>query len=145
MRYLFVLAALGCSSIDTSNLPSTDGYQTWRQFGPYTSNVAFHGDTYRIVYANDVATTFDHGGRYPVGSVLVKESYAKTSSGGKGDLQYVDIMRKIDPTMTKTDAVVDDDWVFSYQSGSKELQLGTCYAGCHVQAPHDSAWIDYGD
>jgi hypothetical protein len=145
MRYLPILVLVACSGLDTSGLPSTDGYTSWKKFGPFTTEIPGHGDTYRVVYANPIAETYDHGGRYPVSSVIVKEIYNKTSSGGPGDLAYTAIMRKIDPTTTSTSAHVDDGWVFSYEENQTEKQAGSCYASCHVQAPYDAAWIDYGD
>ncbi|MFT5393898.1 MAG: hypothetical protein ACI8PT_004102 [Gammaproteobacteria bacterium] len=61
------------------------GYQQWRRYNqtPYLSTV--HGNHYLNHYANDIAAAygaFEEAGTLPVGSVLAKDSYAVTETGG---------------------------------------------------------------
>lgn len=143
MRYLVLIAALaGCGeSVDPAGLPSVDGYDTWHRV-EVTGPAPGHGDTYRIIYVNEVARAYD-GGRYAPGAVLVKEIRALTDDGGAGDLDYLAIMRKLEPG---ADQPTDRDWLFSRADapGGAETHDDFCWGACHAQAPVDSAWYDYG-
>ena len=63
----------GCGeTVDVAGLPSTDGHTEWDSFeleGPAPG----HGDTFRIIYTNDLARSYTGAGAYPDGSVIVKE------------------------------------------------------------------------
>lgn len=70
----------------SSGDPWASGYLPWKRFNtaPYLS--ATHGNHYINNYANDVAAPvygrFENGGVHPVGSVLAKDSFSVTRSGG---------------------------------------------------------------
>ena len=77
------IACAACSEIDTSQLPSTDGYQSWTMLEK-SNPIPGHGDTVRLIYINPVARSYPHFGRYPEGSVIVKEIHA----GGAVRIEY---------------------------------------------------------
>jgi len=68
-----------------SGHPAGSGYLGWRRHNtaPYLS--ATHGNHYVNNYANPVASAygrFEEAGRLPVGSVLAKDSFSLTDTGG---------------------------------------------------------------
>lgn len=142
MRWAIALALLtACGeAVDTADLPSIDGYDSWHRVD-VEGEAPGHGDTYRIIYANDAARGYTGGGEYPVGAVIVKE--IRGAGGAEQPIEYLAIMRKLDrdadaPTArgwlyTRTDAVGQDETHFDY-----------CYAACHAQAPLDGTFYDYG-
>lgn len=132
------LAACG----EAVDLPPPGDYTTWERFdvlGPAPG----HGDSYRIIYANDIAT--GNGPRlsgYLEGSILVKE-IRDNDDGQPGALRYVALMRRIGPppaTLTE-----EGGWVFSMTDtpGGDEVHNDFCWARCHVAAPYNGAWYDY--
>jgi len=145
VRALALLTALGASACVASEAvspPPLGDYTSWHRvdtWGPAPG----HGDSYRIIYVNDVARGFT-GGQYPEGSVLVKEIRARTADGAPGDLSYVGIMRRIGPP---TEAYADEaGWLFSKadEPGGAETYFPFCWERCHQAAPFAGAWLDYG-
>lgn len=137
-----LLCACGTTTVDPSGLAPLDGYTGWDGFetqGP----VPGHGDTYRIIYANDPARLYGHAGLYAEGSVLVKE-IRDNDDGSPGDLRYIAIMRKL--REAPADAELHGGWLFTMASelGAEETYDASCWERCHVQAPVDGAWFDYG-
>lgn len=143
-----LLTALLCASactgttVDTSGLESVDGYAEWDQFetqGPAPG----HGDTYRLIYTNFLARYYAHAGRYPLGSVIVKEVH-DNADGSPGDLRYIAVMRKL--SEAPADAELQGGWLFTMTSepGGEEVYDPGCWDRCHAQAPVDGAWFDYG-
>ena len=68
-----------------SGLAETQNYQEWRKYNsaPYLSST--HGNHYINNYANETGRAyarFEKAGRLPVGSVLVKDSFSVTETGG---------------------------------------------------------------
>ena len=140
MSIALVLAATACA-VPVDPEPVGD-YTTWKRLdvrGPAPG----HGDTYRIIYVNDVAAdptqSFVDG--YAEGSIIVKE-IRDDRDGEPGDLKYVALMRKL---ADGTDLPLQDHWLFSKSStpGGSESHADFCYARCHQAAPYDSAWYDY--
>lgn len=140
------LLAAGCGeSVDTAGLPSTDGFTDWHQV-QVEGDAPGHGDSFRIIYVNDVARSYTGAGRYPPGSVIVKE-IREAGGGPTGELLYVSIMRKLAEGDAAADGVpLDNDWLFTRadEVGASETHFGYCYDSCHAQAPVDNAWYDYG-
>lgn len=130
-RRAFVLLALaGCAGEPLDVEPPGD-YTSWGRIeteGPAPG----HGDTFRVIYANDVARTFA-GGAYPEGSILVKEIYERAGDE-RGPLGYIAIMRR-----------VDDAWLFSEtgEPNGEEVAHDFCWSYCHQAAPFDGAFLDY--
>lgn len=134
----------GCGSLDPDELAPIDGYPAWARTD-VTGEVAGHGESYRIIYANDVAQGYAHAGRYPTGSILVKEVRELRDDGTPGDLKYTAVMRKVgEEAAASLDAPVDGGWVFTQKRGDSERWLDLCWSSCHVQAPVDGAFYDYG-
>lgn len=125
MRRLAVLAAVAACAAPVDVAPPGD-YTAWARLTA-TGPAPGHGDTNRVIYANDVARTFT-GGRYPDGTIVVKEIY-------EGDaLAYLAIMRRL-----------DGDWLFTRAAspGGEEIARDSCWTTCHVAAPYDGAFLDY--
>jgi hypothetical protein len=137
-----LVAACDSETIDTTGLPTVDDYPTWSH-RDFSGPLAGHGTSYRIVYINDVAESYGGGGRYPVGTVLVKEVHALADDGTAGGLRQVAIMRKLPDDATEP---TDAGWLFTTTSspGGRETLGQSCYATCHQAAPFDGAFAAYG-
>jgi len=147
MQRLVSAAALMCVSagcgetVDTSGLPDISDYQSWRRYD-VTGDIPGHGDTYRIIYINDVARTYAHAGKYPLGTVLVKEI---RDGSADGDLNYIAVMRRLADGDVSVE--LDDGWLFTYLDNGidgDEIHVTSCWQNCHAQAPYRGAWFDYG-
>jgi hypothetical protein len=137
----------GCGEVvDTSALPPLTGYTDWYQVDS-TGPIAGHGDTYRIIYANDQAREYGGAGQYRNGTVLVKE-IRENLGGEPGDILYYAIMRKLG--QAPPGGTLEGGWLFTItdqlgdQLVDNEKYGPSCWNTCHVQAPIDGAWIDYG-
>lgn len=147
-------ALAGClEEVDPAGLPSIDGYRTWWSAPPLVGFIPGHGESYRVIYVNDVARTYPHAGRYPIGSVIVKEIHDVAGDDGQGELRYLAIMRKVGEPgelgALDVDAPVDRGWVFTEKRGTgadvPERHRGSCWSACHRQAAYDGVWLDYGE
>ena len=119
-----------------------------------TGAIPGHGDSYRIIYANDEARLRTQSGTYPGGSIIVKEVRHFDASGeGPGDLRYYGIMRKLgdapDGAELHAASPLDSNgWLFTYLGageGAEEEYRESCWSSCHVAAPIDGAFLDYGE
>ena len=137
-------ALLACvGTVDTDGLPALDGYDSWYRLDA-AGILPGHGESYRVIYANDTARQYQHAGVYPVGSVLVKEIRDIDANGGPGDLRYLGVMRRL--AEAPPGGKLEGGWQFTIfgDLGDAERQGSTCWDRCHVQAPIAGAWIDYG-
>jgi len=82
------------------------------------------------------------GGRYPAGSIVVKEIRARSGDGGAGPLRYRAVMRRIDEAAS--DLPLDEGWLFTRIDDGSETHDGSCFATCHRQAPYAGAWFHHG-
>ncbi len=137
------LAGCGGEDVDPSGLPAIAGYQSWPS-RTVKGEVAGHGDTVRVIYANDVARTYAHAGRYPVGSVLVKEVH-ENDYDKPGKLHETVVMRKVTEDFLPSSRPLDRGWLFTQLDGGKEIRKQLCWDKCHRQAKFDYAWFDYGE
>ena len=139
---LALVASAGCTVVDTSELPSIDRYVDWYSIET-TGAVPGHGDTYRIMYVNDIARSYPHAGDYPLGSVIVKEML-DNDDGNPGSLRYLAIMRRLEEA--PEGGKIEGGWLFTRSSelGADEIQGFTCWKKCHVQAPYAGAWFAHG-
>lgn len=135
---LFVVLA-GCAS-EVADFPPLGDYTTWERRDTKGTTPG-HGDTYRVIFANDIATTYVAGFGYPEGSTIVKEVYARDGEG-PGKLSVIEIMRREGPH--KLDG--EGGWVFTAASepnGQESLKENFCWRRCHQAAPFEGAWFDY--
>jgi hypothetical protein len=102
-------------------------YQGWTRFNmaPYGSST--HGRRYVNNYANDIARAYgraEEAGRFPVGSVIVKDSFVVTDDGGirPGPLF---VMEKMPAGFN----YVSGDWRYSVITGAGELAGRTAGPG----------------
>jgi len=143
VRRLGAIVALALAACgEPVEAPPLGDYSAWTRFdirGPAPG----HGDSYRIIYANPVATEdAPFFGGYPEGSILVKEVH-DDDGGQPGALRYVAIMRRVN---APPDYVVDEGgWLFSTSDapGGDETHTDRCWRRCHVAAPYHGAWYDY--
>ncbi|MBP6629674.1 MAG: hypothetical protein KBG28_20355 [Kofleriaceae bacterium] len=146
-RRLVGPAALLAAACGTAVAPEPTGdYTSWpvrlETYGPAPG----HGDTYRVIYANDVAAISPPGDYGPLAdagmtAVVVKEVRDNVNNT-PGPLRYLAIMRK--------QAGTDGDptqglWLFTRAEtpGGAEVQHDFCWDRCHVSAPLFGVWLDY--
>ena len=143
IRWILGFAALAAGCAESVSPEPLGDYTAWKRLD-VIGEAPGHGDTYRIIYANDLASdpasTLYNG--YPEGSVIVKEIY-ENDGDRPGALKYVAIMRRIGAVTT---ALVDQGgWLFSQSSkpNGSETHTDRCWNRCHVAAPFNGAWYDY--
>ena len=144
-RVVLALLLAGCTtSIDPTDLPSTDGYRVDWHVVQMTGEAPGHGAGCRNVYINDVGRAYGHAGRYKAGTVLVKDIWLGDECG-PGEPDYTAIMRRIgwdDPVAEGLP--LQDEWLFTLSEGGGEEHYDFCWTRCHLAAPWDGAWYDYG-
>jgi hypothetical protein len=122
---------------------SIDNYESWNKVEPLLGEVPAHGDTYRIMYRNEVAREYTGAGEYPIGSAIVKEIFERKGDA-KGKLLYKAVMRRLDPEIDPG-VPIDGGWLFTQiDSGADEFQRDLCWDSCHVRAPYQGAFFDHG-
>jgi hypothetical protein len=145
---LVVAAALAACGETYDGGGDIDGYWNWNGRTPYITthgDTPGHGDTIRLIYVNEKAREF-RGGKYEVGSIVVKEVRERKVNGGAGRLEVLEVMRRIG-----TDDVLYDTegggWLFTAApepGGPETIKTDFCWRRCHVNAPFAGAWFDYG-
>ena len=117
--------------------PDLGDYQSWYRVDTY-GDIPGHGDSYRIIYVNDIART---SGTTERDATLVKEVHDNTN-GQPGALRIIEIMRKETPG---TDPDDEGGWLFTQMTevGGGEVHRDLCWSRCHQQAPFAGAWFDY--
>lgn len=145
---LGTVCATGCPATQEINPDdlsiSIDGYQDWHKIEPLLGPLPAHGDTYRILYVNDIARDYSGAGFYPVGSAMVKEIYDLVGADARGDLSYTAVMRRYDAD-AEPDLPLMGDWLFTFLSTSgAETQMDSCWDSCHRQSPFSGAWFNHG-
>jgi len=160
---LLLLLAAACSEgtvVDIEPVPAD--YTDWFRIdsvGP----VPGHGDSYRIIYANDIARLFgtvigEEDDRefvytYPEGSIIVKE-VRERDGDQPGDIKYLGVMRMLADDEVPDGADLDEPtelrtygWLFTYLADdidSDEEWRSSCWDECHAAAPFAGAFYDYG-
>ena len=160
---LLFLVASACSEgtvVDIEPVPAD--YTDWFRIdtvGP----VPGHGDSYRIIYVNDIARLFgtvigEDNNRefvyiYPEGSIIVKE-VRERDGDQPGDINYLGVMRMLADDEVPAGADLDEPtelrtygWLFTYLADdidSDEEWRSSCWDECHAAAPFAGAFYDYG-
>jgi hypothetical protein len=141
LRALLCIVAAGCA--EAPDVEPLGDYTQWKRLD-VTGPAPGHGDTYRIIYANDLAVDPAWALRlgYQEGSILVKE-IRNNDDGQPGDLRYVAIMRRTKPIVTALEN--QGGWLFteSDEPEGAEKEPSFCWNRCHVAAPYNGAWYDY--
>jgi hypothetical protein len=140
--FALTLAACFTEEVDTAGLPTIDGYADWARHD-FHGPLPGHGESWRSVFVNEVGQSFGGGGRYPRGTVLVKEVRDLKDGPAPGSLRYLAIMRKLGDDVGEP---TNGGWLFTSADrvGGPELQQDLCWNTCHQQAPLDGAFADYG-
>jgi hypothetical protein len=144
---LLLLVVVTACAAEPADVPAIGDYQQWKSFETY-GHAPGHGDTYRIIFANDLAETYRdplmplpaNEVGYPEGTAIVKEVYDRNADGTPGSLRVIEFMRRIGTS--KADQL---GWVFTAASkpGASETVQDFCFRRCHLSAPFDGAWFDY--
>ncbi|MBP6628361.1 MAG: cytochrome P460 family protein [Kofleriaceae bacterium] len=142
--HLVTAACLGaalaaCTEAPIAGEPLGD-YRSWLRVDA-SGDAPGHGDTYRVIYANDLLAG---SGPLNLGAVAVKEVYERDGDQ-PGALRYVAIMRKQHEGVRQVD---DGGWLFTTVAGlpvdgGEETPSSACWDRCHRQAPLAGTWIDY--
>lgn len=149
---LLLLLAAGCGEgtvVEVEPVPAD--YTSWYRLDT-TGAVPGHGDSYRIIYANDQARArgTSISGTYPRGSIIVKEVHERDGDQ-PGELRYIGVMRLLEeaPSGAELHSLTGDDgWLFTYLADgidSDEEYRSSCWDACHQAAPIDGAFYDYGE
>jgi hypothetical protein len=136
-----VLAACGGSEVDVDPIPA-DYAETWYRVDA-TGALPGHGDSYRVIYANDVLHAWNGGGPVPVGAIALKE-VRDVDGDGPGDVRYISAMRKLDEA--PPGGALDDGWLFTYLGddvAGAEERRASCWDTCHAAAPYDGLFLRY--
>lgn len=142
MRVLFLVFLCACKEPIDDRL--VDDYTTWKRID-VVGTAPGHGDTYRIIYVDDVAADplqdFTLGAQ--PGATIVKE-IRDNDGGTPGALRYLAIMRRLERAPI---GEPEGGWLFSRagEPGGAETHQDLCWARCHVAAPFNGAWYDYRD
>jgi len=136
------LAACG-SDVDVDGLPSIADYQNWERTVEVYGPAPGHGDTYRSMFANDIAGNFTGAGLYPIGSIIVKEIRNLDGESSPGDINYFAVMRKLDEA--PPGGSLDDGWLYTIFDaiGDTEINSARCFDTCHQAAPMDGTFFDW--
>lgn len=143
--FVFLSIIPACKEdIDPSEVSvSIDNYQSWDKVEPLLGDVPGHGDTYRVMYRNEIAQSYTGAGQYPLGAAIVKEIYDLEGAEGQGKLNYKAVMRRMDPT-ANPDLPIMGGWLFTQiDDGAEEFQRDLCWDSCHVRAPFVGAFFDH--
>ena len=138
MRMIALILLAGCA--ETRDVEPLGDYTQWPKKVIATGEVPGHGNTYRVIYANDLANKLLFGGAYPIGSTIVKEVYDHEG----GALEEVAIMRMRDDYPRGYSD--EGGWLFTLTDspGGEEHYNERCWRTCHVAAPYRGAWLFYG-
>jgi hypothetical protein len=144
-----LVVTIGCGdAVDVSGLSPIGEYDTWSKIevvGP----VPGHGDSYRIIYANESARGYAGSGEYPNGAVIVKE-VRKRNGNAPGNLEYLAIMRRLDDVppggTLHSLTTLPGGWLFTETPtlSEQENYFPLCWEKCHVQAPYNGLFFNYG-
>ncbi len=147
MKWLILLTLMmSACTVDTEGLPAIADYRDWNSIET-RGELPAHGDSVRVIFANDIARTYTGAGLYPVGTVLVKEVRDYGPGDAPGDLRYLAVMRKLGDEAPMPDGGdIEGGWLFTTldELGQEERAGITCWNSCHAQGPVDGAWFDYG-
>jgi hypothetical protein len=116
--------------------PSAVSYSEWRRYNsvPYLS--ATHGNHYINNYANQIARAYGSGKRLPVGSVIAKDSFSVTETGGIL-LGPLFLMEKMPAGFSyvsgdwKYSLIQPDGTIFGETNGTGSERVQYCI-GCHL-------------
>ena len=144
LGFAFALGLTACGvAIDSDELPNIDDYADWERRVDAVGPVGGHGDSYRIMYANDIAEQFGGAGLYPAGSVIVKEIRILESGDSPGDISYLAIMRKLEEPPSGGE--LKQGWLFTRANDiqSQETYNERCWNTCHQASPFDGTFLDW--
>ena len=133
-----------------SSFPYAETYRLWRRYNTVPYRSAQHGERFVNNYGNDIANAyryFEASGNLPVGSVLVKDSFAVTARGDvfSGPLFVMEKM----PTGFNPESrnwrysmFMPDGSLFGMTNGEGSERVEFCIA-CHKEAGYDHDHMFY--
>lgn len=147
MRLATLVLLAGCAA-DTLDERVTDRYWDDPSWVCHETrgDTPGHGDTIRVICANETARQYAGSYDFPPGSLLVKEVYARRADQ-RGDLDVIEIMRRNDEPLEPGEHYARRfGWVFtttSERNGEETDRSDFCWRRCHANAPVAGAWFDY--
>lgn len=140
---LALLLCAGCfSEVDVTEV-SSDEYTQWYSVTT-VGEAPGHGDSVRVMYANDEARSYTGVGQYAVGTIIVKEIYRRNDDDSAGDFRYIGIMRKLEDAPGGGE--LDNGWLFTYRGeidSGAETHRPRCWKTCHQNAPFDGTFLNW--
>jgi len=133
-----------------SGVPLTEGYRLWRRYNTVPYRSAQHGERYVNNYSNDIAGDyglFEAAGNLPLGSILVKDSFAVTANGDvfSGPLFVMEKMSTgFNPESRdwRYSMYMPDGSLFGMTNGEGSERVEFCIA-CHKEAGHNQDHLFY--
>ncbi len=133
-----------------SSVPNADSYRFWRRYNTVPYRSAQHGERYVNNYANakaDAYRYFEAAGDFPVGAVLVKDSFAVTKRGDvfSGPLFVMEKMPSgfnLASRDWRYTMVMPDGSLFGMTNGVGTERVEFC-AACHKLAGHEQDHLFY--
>jgi hypothetical protein len=133
-----------------SSFPAAATYRLWRRYNTVPYRSAQHGERYVNNYSNDIATDyryFEASGNLPVGSILVKDSFAVTAGGDvfSGPLFVMEKMTTgFNPESRDWRYVMymPDGSLFGMTNGEGTEKVEFCIS-CHKEAGHEHDHLFY--
>jgi hypothetical protein len=142
---MVALLAAGCfSKVGGVEEVNPEDYADWYSV-TVVGEAPGHGDSSRVMYANDDAGDWIGERDYPIGSILVKEIYRRDGDS-MGAFRYVAIMRKL--AEAPSGGELDNGWLFTYKDaldGGTETHRPRCWRTCHQNAPFEGTFLDWSD
>lgn len=144
MRTLLLTMLLGaCAGGVDEEIPAD--YTSWPSW-TVCGEVSGHGDSCRVIFANDLALAAwepSEGPGYRLGAVIVKE-IRENLDGSPGDIRYLGLMRR----KYEIESALEQEggWLFTIarpENDYTETYRSLCWARCHVAAPYNGAFYDY--
>ena len=139
---MFALLSASCFT-EVDNVLEDD-YRDWYSVTA-VGEVPGHGDSYRVMFANDDARSWSGSGEYPADSVIVKEIYHRDGDA-MGEFRYLGIMRKLSEAPDGVE--LDNGWLFTYRGeldGGVETHRPRCWKTCHQNAPFRGTFLNWAD
>jgi hypothetical protein len=142
MKRLLLVALTSACASEVADVEAPGDYTAWSAKIITYGDTPGHGDTYRVIYINDIGAS---GAPAPQNTVVVKEVYNRDDRNGEpapGSLRVIELMRR---TGDPNGSPPDRGWLFTAASepNGEETVGEFCWRRCHQAAPKDGAWFDY--
>jgi Cytochrome P460 len=141
---VFFVFAFGITAAEEAQVPFPDGYRSWQHVksvvvGPEHKSFASDGGKFFQFYANSQAVEGYRAGKFPNGSVIVRETLHTIAGEGEskgilteGERSGLDVMRKDDRLYKETGGWGFETFDSKNNGRLAEKDRAQCYA-CHAK------------